>query len=261
MKLIKTVIKDNGEWWVIIHDYSVDNGWLKKFRPIHVFTQLAIAFVNDKKQMLHHANALENKLFSVGYFWGEIKRAIAGVDDSKVYDSSCVKDYDKHQIVISCIEAYLSAIYSVLEISAKINKLIYAQKRETLPASFFRQAKKIEAFSLTRNKWLGSFFDLRREMTHNNSLYVDCIGGHISVEFVCRDGLLCFKPGERYLIDFNSLLLFYRGLFDMLDYWAKEKLCEVDENYEFNVAILKKASGPIEFTAKKAKLLLDLLNT
>ena len=258
MKLLKVPAVTGKDWWVLVHDYVLKDEWLRNLRPIHVFTQLSLAFVDKKEEMLKLSMALENKLFSSINLSLELRKAISEIGDP-IYSHLRIRDYAPHQKTISFIESYLNAIYSALEASAQINRLIHAQVGKSLPMSFSDQAKKFKLFSFKTNQWLSPFFDIRRELTHFNTPLIDLTNKSLVIKFSFRDGLMYFKPGEKQSVSLDKIMSFYMHLFTMLDLWAKEMLEQVDEHYEYKVGILLDPKDPIKFEEIKAKVLLDLI--
>ena len=254
MKLLRMPTAKDGEWWVVCHDYVVKDEWLRSFRPIHVFTHLSQAIVDNKTEMFNLSIALENKLFSSRNLSFEVRKAISEIGDP-AYKNPFLKSYDPYQRIISFIESYLESIYSALEITAKINRAI----DNNLPMGFREQSKKYEMFSFEKNKWLPMFYDIRSELTHYNTLMFDHKETSIIIGFSTARDLEHFDKGIKYKIDVSMLLSFHIQLFDLLDSWAKELLKKVDENYEIQVATLIDVKTPPKIEKIKAKVLLDMV--
>jgi hypothetical protein len=253
MKVVRLPTKAGGQWWVVVHGMTLENSRLQHFRPIHAFTLLAQNLVRNKKNMYRLCMALENKLFAVRHHAFELRRAISSVGDP-IYPGHFVRSYDPDQVLIAALEAYLNALYSVLEVAAKLNRLL----RPTLPQSFRKQSKRFSLFSFTTHKWLPRFLDVRSELSHFSTPLPLVSEGKLIINFQNSRDLEVFTAGghEIPLIEF---LQYAPNLFDMLDRWALSELGNVDPEAEIDSIRETGPTTPLEASKIKAAEILRLV--
>jgi hypothetical protein len=148
MKLVRLPTDNGPDWWIIVHELSLAEGRLRKLRPIHVFTHLTKLILKgrDAAKIGEMGFWLENKLFGVRYHRYELKKVLAGTEDS-IYKDKFVRDYESDQRVICVLDGFLNSIYTTLELSSQMNRLLYPN----LPMGFRKQGKKFELFRV--DKW------------------------------------------------------------------------------------------------------------
>ncbi|HIH36944.1 MAG TPA: hypothetical protein HA232_03440 [Methanocellales archaeon] len=224
MKVLLLPIKGGTNWWVVTHSFSFKEAPFKNVRPIHVLTFVAQELAKEnKKETFHLSLSLENKIFAVRHNLSHLRSSVAKTGDP-VYDGQFEKEYDTIQEIIADLEAYLFSIYSVLEITARLNRSFSPE----LPQSFRRQAKKYELFDFKDREWLGIFYDLRAELTHYGTPLPLLKEGGILIDFQNTSKLEHFKKGEHRIL-FEQIFNFYPDLMRLLDQWADKKLTEITE--------------------------------
>ncbi|WP_413432586.1 hypothetical protein [Crateriforma spongiae] len=219
------------DWWVVVHDLMIDDGKLRRLRPIHVLTHLGQFHPKaSKTQTFALCNALENKLYAVRYHQAEVLRALAPIDKS-LYGNSRVFEYAGEQAVVAALEAYLNSIYSALEITALINR----DFNRPLPSGFRKQSKKFSLFAFADNDWLGPFYDLRSELTHYNTPLPSIQDRSLILEFNSpRDGEH-FERKQKYKVPFDFIIAMVHELFAMLDNWATPELKILDGDHKLKI--------------------------
>lgn len=256
MKVVNLQSKEQQNWWVVVHELSLAEGRLRRLRPIHVFTLLAQTLVKGKirKEMFAYCMALENKLFGVRFHQIELRKVIAGVGDI-IYLNKYVRDYDDEQKLICTMEAYSNAIYTALELTAHINRLM----RPTLNIGFRRQSKKFEPFSFTKWSWLPRFYDVRTELAHFGTSLPIVKEAKFIMKFTQTKQLRVFKKGKTYEISFTEILNYSIALFKMLDDWAESEISKVDGEQTVDSIVETGLNQPLKSEKIKAKEILDLL--
>lgn len=243
------------DWWVVVHDLLIDDGKLRRLRPIHILTHLGQFHPNaSRSQTFVLCSALENKLFAVRYHQTELLRALAPIDKS-IYGNASVFDYSGEQAVIAALEAYLNSIYSALEIVALINR----DFNRPLPVGFRRQSKKFALFSISGNEWLAPFYDLRTELTHYNSPLPSIQERSIIFEFSAPSDGEHFERKKKYKVPFDYIIAMVHQLFSLLDAWAAPELEKLDGGQKlqiFKEVSLKENLKPRDITISE---LLSLL--
>jgi len=254
MKVLKLPTAAGGQWWVVVHGLTLEDGRLRRLRPIHVLTFLGQRLVKNKQRMFELCLALENKLYSVRYQLLELRRAISSVGEI-VYQERYVRDYEPDQQLISVLEAYVAAIYSALEIVSRINKIL----RPQLPQGFRDQSKKFSLFSFERQPWLPRFYDIRSELSHFGTPLPTVRDGTLMMNFTNPKRLEHFSPGK-HEIQLLELLSYARGLFDMLDEYARGELPNVDPETDLDSACETGLQTPLQMKKIKAKEILRLVD-
>jgi hypothetical protein len=173
--------------------------------------------------------ALENKLFAVRYFH-KLVRAEAARAGDPLYQEPFVRDYDDDQAIICAIEGLLGAIYSSLELSAEINRLLH----RGLPRGFRRQSKKFEGFCMEGRDWLKEALDLRSLLTHFATSMPLAREGALFMR-VETDGDLEILPKGDIKVPMPQILGYANQLFDLLDSWARAELSKLDPSAELEV--------------------------
>jgi hypothetical protein len=217
------------DWWIVTHDLSISGSAYLKLRPIHVFTYLAQYLPNlgNKKHAVYkYCHALENKLFAVRYLHFEFRKAIAEWQDV-IYLNKYLREYDDQQKVICVLEALLNAIYSSLEVTAKINNRFYPN----LPQSFRKQAEKESFFSFNKWKWLGLFYDVRPELEHYATSLPQMSEQAMIFEIGRQKKKYALDEG-RWKIPLKDFISFSIDLFNMLDKWALSELPKINPDTE-----------------------------
>jgi hypothetical protein len=211
-------------WWIVVHDLVIDDGKLRRLRPIHALTHLGQYHPKaSQSQTFALCVALENKLFAVRYHQAEVMRALAPIDNN-LYGRSRVHEYTGEQAVIAALEAYLNSIYSALEVTALINR----DFNRPLPSGYRSQSKKFPPFALKDNEWLRVFYDLRTELTHFNTPLPSIQDRSLVLEFNSPGDGEYFEKKKKYKIPFGYIVAMVHGLFDLLDHWAEQELKLLD---------------------------------
>ncbi|MBI1815509.1 MAG: hypothetical protein HYR72_11060 [Deltaproteobacteria bacterium] len=263
MKVVKLPAHGGGEVWLVVHQLTVAEGRLKHLRPIHVLTFLAQHLVkvtpgesipSRPQRTFGLCLALENKLAGVRHHQRQLREAIAGAVED-VYDERYVRDYDATQAVICSLEAYLNAIYTALELVARINRLLH----DGLPQGFRDQSKRFAGFGFERWEWLPHFYDVRTELTHFGTPLPILAEDKIVMEFTDARQLRAFGKG-RYDIPFTHFLSYAPALFEMLDAWAVEELARVEPGLEIDYSQETRPGVPLLPGKVKAGEILALVN-
>lgn len=250
MKKLNLPTAAGSNWWVMMHDFSFREPGFKNVRPIKILTYAGQLISRNKAKAFQLGLALENKIFAVRHNLNKLRSSLGKIGDP-ILDSDLEKSFVPEQEVIADLEAYISAIYSALEIAALMNH----QFSPSLPRSFRKQAKKYKIFTLKRKVWLQIFFDIRSELTHYNSPLPILKQSSIVIEFQNPRALERFSKGK-YSIHFLDIYNFYPELVKMLDRWAVDKLKELDQEAEMDCWKLNKKHQKYEL--EKVKLM-DLL--
>lgn len=224
MKRVLMPTTTSGDWWVIMHPLSVKDRQFRRARAIHVLTMLAQHLTPKKaRDTFGYSLALENKLFGVRHHLREARAAFGRVGDP-IYVGSHVNDYDDYQALICSLEAYFNAIYSALELAARLNR----QFDSKLPMGFHDQSKRYPLFSFESWPWLGRFYDLRTEFAHFGTSLPEIREASLVVGFTRPGKLDAFTKGEHHKVPLAEVFGFAVQLFDMLDNWAKERIRQMD---------------------------------
>jgi hypothetical protein len=245
MKVVRLPSENGPDVWLVMHDLSVAEGRYRNFRPIHALTFLAQQRAKHNIKAFSLAMALENKLFGVRYFASQFREATTPTSES-VYHGHNVVEYAPQQRVIASLEAYLSAIYSALEITSHLNKTFYPD----LQRGFRRQSKKFKVFSFDRWKWIPHFLDLRTELTHFNTPLPIVSEQKIILEFTNPSDLEVFQKGH-YEILIEDVCSYVPQLFNMLDAWAVEELQRIDPETEVQVVFEQGWKEPLKIQKVK----------
>jgi hypothetical protein len=257
MKITRHPTKGGPDWWIVAHDLAVVGPTFLRVRPIHIFTYLAqyLPDVNNKKAFaFSYCYALENKLFAVRYQQFELRKAIAEWQDI-IYLNKYLREYDDQQKVVCVVEALLNAIYSSLEIVAKINLLI----NPGLPHSFRDQAKKDTFFSFKKWEWLRLFYDVRSEFEHY-ATSLPQMSEQAMVFEISRDRKKLALDKGRWKIPLNDVIAFSISLFDMLDQWALSLLPKLDPELDLVSIYQDTPHTPLGHKTIKVKEILALLD-
>ena len=237
-----------------MHELALNEGRLRKLRPIHVFTHLAQYLARkDKDKIFGYCYALENKLFGVRYHQFELRKAIAEFYDL-IYVESYLRDYDDQQKVICSLEAYLNSIYSALEIASLINKKLHPD----LPQGFKKQSKKFDLFAFSKWEWLPYFYDIRTELEHFGTSLPQMSEGNLIIDIARPGKKYILKPGKSR-IPLTSIFNFSIDLFRMLDEWAKHELKKIDPEITIVTHIETGWNLPLKTKTIKVKKILDLI--
>lgn len=256
MKLLRLPTKNGRDWWVVTHDFLFKQPCFKNVRPIHVLTFLAQVLVDKNKHTVFRlCLALENKMFAVKHNLSRLRSSIAKVGDP-IYDGKFERDYDSTQEVIADLEAYLNSIYSVLEVTALLNRNF----DRSLPSNFRRQAKKYKLFSFKRKKWLKIIYDIRSELTHYNTTLPILREGAIIIDFQIPSKLEFFKKGK-YRITFAEIFNLYCELIKLLDKWAIDKLKGIDRKSEQDVFELDESKKRLVRKKVKVKNIIKMMRS
>ncbi len=256
MKITRHPTKDGPDWWIVAHDLAVVGPTYIQLRPIHVLTYLAqyLPGLGSKKApIFKYCYALENKLFAVRYQHFELRKAISEWQDV-IYSDKYIREYSDQQKVVCVIEALLNAIYSSLEITAKINLLL----SPGLPHSFRDQAKKSTFFSFDKWEWLRLFYDIRSEFEHYATSLPQMSDQALIFDITREREKLSLGKG-RWKIPLKDIIAFSVSLFSMLDHWALSILPKIDPEQDL-VSIFQGAhNAPLEQKNIKAKEILALI--
>lgn len=243
-----------GEWWVAVHDLTVAEGRLRNLRPIHVLTHLAQHYPNVKRNDCFGLSlALENKLFAVRYHQAELMRSLAPVGRN-IYQHS-VRDFAGEQVVLCCLEAYLNAIYTSLEIVGQINRYFH----KDLPHGFRDQSKKYPTFTFERWQWLPHFYDVRIELTHYNSSLPTIRDRKLLIDFKCPGKPLYFARGK-HDIPMDDIIAYTYGLFDLCDAWAQEELKLMPPDNEVDLIAEQGLNRPLKVSKIKLREVIQLMH-
>lgn len=253
MKLVKLPSEKQGEWWILIHDLSLEEGLLRKLRPINVLTHLAKTLMKEVSSLPYKCFALENKLFGARFYHFELRKALAKINDP-IYRGKFVREYEDQQEFICVLEAYLNSIYSALEISSQINRILHPD----LPLGFRDQSKKFSLFSLENKAWLKLFYDLRIALTHFESSLPQISEIKILITITHQRGYYLLQKGHNE-IPINEILNFSTSLFTLLDEWAISELKNVDPEIEIGTIRETGLNSPLKMDKIKAHAILDLL--
>lgn len=227
MKQVKLPNSTGQDWRALVHDLAVIDGQPVVTRPIHVLTLVGSNLALPRRLVSTHAICigLENKLANVN-----VTRRLAGMSwracivparDSNVL----VHDYDREQVVIMAIEAYLASIYSVLETTAFLNHAF--NRTRGLKKKFREQIAVVPAFGASTRPWLDPFYDIRTQLTHLVSTLPRIQYGQFRVTFTDANRLLFFQVGDQE-IRFEWILELESELLRMLDDWANTELPRVE---------------------------------
>jgi len=251
--LLPTV--DRKDWWVVTHKLLFDGTRPIDFRPIHALTLLA-KYLEKRNRVgiFSLCLSLENKLFAVRHHLKDLLKSLSGVGDP-LYTKRYVKEYGEQQKVICDLEAFISAIYASLEISAQINKKLHPE----LPMGFRKQSKKYDLFSFKKWEWLPYFFDLRSELVHFGSPLPLVSDGKFIIEFTQTKRLEILKKGK-YEVPFSEMVNYSKYLFDMLDDWAVYELKNINPDEEIVCFYEDKVNMPLKTKKIKAKEILDIVD-
>lgn len=254
MKLVRLPTKQDHDWWILVHELSLAEGRLRKLRLIHVFTHLAQTLVKTKKSpIFSYCFALENKLFGTRFHQFELRKAFAEVTDP-IYRGKYVREYDDQQKVICVLEAYLSSIYSALEIASLINRILYP----SLPIGFRKQSKKFEPFSFTKWNWLPYFYDIRSVLVHFGTPLPQIEKLNLLIDITHSRQLFVLEKGKNN-IPISSILNYSVALFKLLDAWAEKELSKIDSNKKIDSIYETGLNSPLKVEKIKAKELLELI--
>ena len=145
MKVARLPTESGCDLWEVVHELTLVEGRFRKLRPIHVFTLLAQTIPKTQNhRMFTYCMALENKLSGVRFHQFEARKALAEAGDP--YYVGYIRDYDAEQKVVCALEAYFNDIYTSLELTSQINRILYP----ILPLGFRKQSKKFELFSFSK---------------------------------------------------------------------------------------------------------------
>ena len=227
MKRVR-LLKSNPTFWAIDHDLSVVDERGSDVRPIHVFTFLApLLLPLDTRGFLSSVvTGLENKIASVGINARVVMEEwLKCSDDIASAADWTTKSYYPEQTVIAAVDAFLGAIYSVLETTAFVNQRLHHGAR--LKGHFRAQCAQVTLFSFARRPWLPDFYDLRTQIAHLISIVPRIGEGAFKIEFTHDSRLLANRAGA-HEVNVFWLLRFQDELLEMLDDWAREELQRVD---------------------------------
>lgn len=255
MKKVLMPFEGGGNLWVVTHRLSLASERNNRIRAIHIWTFLgcqAKPSVGEDGYRLFMA--LENKLYGVRLARSRLRQALSYALDP-CYSHGNVQDYDGENQVIFDLEAYLSAIYSALEIASMINK----RQDHTLPRGFRSQGKKnkFPLFDFAHWPWLPLFYDLRTLLAHYSSPFPILSEKAFLLEVEDSSGLMLFKKGKQR-VEFDAVLSFADNLFGLLDVWALFKLQDVDPEAKTFQIHSRNFTGPLKGKNAKASPFLKM---
>jgi hypothetical protein len=216
--------------WVLQHDLASIGRPAPKTRPIHLLTFL---YGHSSAQLLQLPPArdvstfglclaLEAKLSAVKHFAIHAANAFARIQFPQGTE---IAPFEAGTIFIAEIEAYLNAIYSSLELTNQIVRLVDPNVKQ----GFRNMAKKgRHPFDFKTQSWLSSFYDVRTELSHHGSPMPSIHHAAIVLEITQRHQTHRFEYGKRAIIPVAELLQYEDGLFAMLDLWATARLAALD---------------------------------
>lgn len=242
-----------GDVWVVAHDLAVVGHSEANLRPINYLTFLAqVLTKGDKGRAYRLGVALESKLAAVRFFHKGLRGVVAEAGEAAA-PSGYVQDYRDTDRIVSVLEAFLNAVYSSLEVSAKLNVRFH----RGLPWNFRDQSRVFSPFSMDGRPWLARFLDLRSELAHFGSPLPIIKERRLVVEFTIEP-LLTFSKGLQE-IEFNEIGRFAYGLFELLDSWALGELASLDPQLQVDVMVERAPRQRPKFEKRRAADLVHVL--
>jgi hypothetical protein len=215
--------------WVLQHDLASRVGPIQKTRPLHLLTFVygtlpGNALPKHAKAISRPCLALEAKLKAITHFGVTVKAAFSNVPQPGL-DGGDVASFDAGMVVIAEVEAYLGAVYTSLELTNTIVRLL----RPGVKQGFRDMAKKgVAPFTFERWPWLGSFYDVRTELCHFGSSLPMVQRAAIVLDITQNHKTHRFQHGTQVAVPLAELLGYEDDLRAMLDEWALEHLGSLD---------------------------------
>jgi hypothetical protein len=206
-----------GDWWIVTHDLLLLTRVPRD--QIHALTLLAQFIVPPprKEQVARLCLSLEDKLFAVET---AVRRYADSVNQyGPPSQTARVNAYTQEHVITGNLVDVLNAIYGVLEVAARLNKVL----NPGLPQSFSKQMRCEVAFDISRWPWLGRFFDLRRELGHFSSGMPTVRTGTIGLLFTNPRDLLSFSGGW-HEVPLQEIADYAGHLRSMLNAWSAREL-------------------------------------
>jgi hypothetical protein len=219
--------------WVLQHDLSSIERPAPKTRPIHLLTFLyassstSLFELSPAKhtEMFRLCFALEAKLSAVKHFVERMQGSFLQIQPPDARAGEVV-DFESSTIFIAELEAYLNAIYSSLELTNQIVRILDHKVKQ----GFRSMAKKgLPPFDFIDSPWLQSFYDVRTELCHYGSPLPSIEHAIVVIEITQKHQTHRLEYGKRAKVPIVELLSYEDGLFSMLDEWAVKRLAELDQ--------------------------------
>jgi hypothetical protein len=216
--------------WVLQHDLSSREGPISKTRPIHVLTfvyathgQKLVGASHERASRL--CTALEAKLNAVEHLVAATNESFTKIPKPG-RNGRDIASYTEAAVFIAQVEAYLGAIYSSLELTNAVVRMLHPQVKQGFRAM---TKKGFGPFQFDRWPWLSSFYDVRTELCHFGSALPWIDAAAIVLDITQSHETHRFKRGTKVAVPVAELLQYRDGLFSMLDTWSLEHLRSLDQ--------------------------------
>jgi hypothetical protein len=230
--------------WVLQHDLYSRQGPIEKTRPIHIMTfayEVHHELLKPPKgvERSHLCATLEAKLACVDHFGASMAEAFFRIPDPN--GESDVASWNHAAIFVATLEAYLSAIYSSLEVANLLARTFDANLKQ----GFRKMAMSSRApasLRFDRWPWLATFYDMRTELCHHGSPLPYIQREAVVFQITQRHQTHRFEHGKMVAVSISEIVAFEEGLRAMLDEWASGHLELLDPNLKFRQLVFD-ASG------------------
>lgn len=226
---VNAAVEGGGRIWVVTHQLIDRNNWGYGVRPINILTFLGQHIESGKgNNWFSLGMALDNKLAGVAKSHRDFVSCATAIGD--VAPDPYIRSYVDEQDFISSLEWHLHALYTALEVVAKMNRVF----TPNMPMGFRKQSKKYQPFSFDNRDWLKAFYDLRSELTHYSTALPLRRQGKLIIEFKSNRQLELYVKG-RTEIKVQGIAEFLPELLKFLDEWAMIILERLPDEGEIDV--------------------------